>query len=384
MMGTTLFIFAIFAVTLITKNDITKDHPLVLLYFPAVPEVLKRTFGRQSWNEWKILLDMFLFLVGTHSISTHVYRICASNKNGMFSRHLFTPVQTMFSKADSFEARHLQAFFTLFQIVTLDSWTGISRPLGETSPLAGIIIATCHGEKFRQPKTAAVLAWSCNSEGWACGTDNWNWLFLDHPYDLHLSFLNLVWYRRFVFLMLEWHCPLGKWYNLVDVCQSRSLRFWLLSSVWWTWWPPPSWMLPLRDKLLIMKWWHVRTRRETCFYRFLFLRHLAFDVFAEGWRLWRFVWYYWVLSSLVKIVLFSHAWIGFLWFLIVAHGLEGFSCKAHLRHHPKNRWCFSRRNRVSAGEKWQVDWRHQEPVWWDRQERHRKVDLRRIHGSGWD
>lgn len=72
MMGTSLFIFAVFAVVLITKNDITKDHPLVLLYFPSVPE----------------------------------------------------------------------AFFTLFQIVTLDSWTGISRPLGETSPLAGIIIVT--------------------------------------------------------------------------------------------------------------------------------------------------------------------------------------------------------------------------------------------------
>ena len=38
MMGTTLFIFAVFSVVLITKNDITKDHPLVLLYFPAVPE----------------------------------------------------------------------------------------------------------------------------------------------------------------------------------------------------------------------------------------------------------------------------------------------------------------------------------------------------------
>jgi hypothetical protein len=40
MMGTTLFIFAVFAVVLITKNDITKDHPLVLLYFPSVPEAL--------------------------------------------------------------------------------------------------------------------------------------------------------------------------------------------------------------------------------------------------------------------------------------------------------------------------------------------------------
>lgn len=38
MMGTTLFIFSVFAVVLISKNDITKDHPLVKLYFPAVPE----------------------------------------------------------------------------------------------------------------------------------------------------------------------------------------------------------------------------------------------------------------------------------------------------------------------------------------------------------
>jgi len=70
MMGTTLFIFSVFAVVLITKNDATKDHELVLQYFPTVPE----------------------------------------------------------------------AFFTLFQIVTLDSWTSLSRPLGEASPLAGLII----------------------------------------------------------------------------------------------------------------------------------------------------------------------------------------------------------------------------------------------------
>ncbi len=35
-----------------------------------------------------------------------------------------------------------KAFFTLFQIVTLDSWTSLSRPLGEASPLAGLIIVT--------------------------------------------------------------------------------------------------------------------------------------------------------------------------------------------------------------------------------------------------
>jgi len=70
MMGTTLFMFSVVSVVLITKNEATRDHELVLLYFQTVPE----------------------------------------------------------------------AFFTLFQIVTLDSWTSLSRPLGETSPLAALII----------------------------------------------------------------------------------------------------------------------------------------------------------------------------------------------------------------------------------------------------
>ncbi|CAJ1366554.1 unnamed protein product [Effrenium voratum] len=69
-MGTTLFMFSVVSVVLITKNEATRDHELVLLYFQTVPE----------------------------------------------------------------------AFFTLFQIVTLDSWTSLSRPLGETSPLAALII----------------------------------------------------------------------------------------------------------------------------------------------------------------------------------------------------------------------------------------------------
>ncbi|CAK9073969.1 L type [Durusdinium trenchii] len=73
MLGTTLFIFAVFVVVLITKNPATKDHPMVIARFQTVPE----------------------------------------------------------------------AFFTLFQIITLDSWmTELARPLGDASPLAAMIIVS--------------------------------------------------------------------------------------------------------------------------------------------------------------------------------------------------------------------------------------------------
>ena len=55
----------------------------------------------------------------------------------------------------------LQAFFTLFQIVTLDSWTGISRPLGETSPLAGIIIVPQHRNGTRMAHFKKNIALGC-------------------------------------------------------------------------------------------------------------------------------------------------------------------------------------------------------------------------------
>ena len=78
MMGTTIYIFAVVFVVLITDNNDTKNHPLVLEYFQTVPEARDRTVNMVEFQVTMIYCKSYISPVGPGSNKVSLFLSVAS------------------------------------------------------------------------------------------------------------------------------------------------------------------------------------------------------------------------------------------------------------------------------------------------------------------